>query len=233
MVNQAVLKRSLIIHAGKFKRSMIEVTSTGTRIKGVQWPRRCHGCLDAAPCGMHSHSFQEPRLSGYANNEGVTCGTASGIPSAFQSCGRTCLWYSDVITASWRKRKGGDRKEYKTREALACLWCLRRRLLECLWTRKQAQLNSRLKKSQFSFRRGCTYTDQILTLKRHNQTMVWAWKMSECAKWTIRKHNTYSRDICDTELLERLQREITGNGIWKLPNPHIGEMQITTTVLLW
>lgn len=125
----------------------------------MSWLLGCSPLWDAQP------SFQEPRPSGYADNEGVTCGTASGIPSAFQSCGRTCLWYSDVITASWRKRKGGDRKEYKTQEALASLRCLRRRLLECLWTRKQAQLNSRLKKSQFSFRRGCTYTDQILTLK--------------------------------------------------------------------
>jgi len=111
-----------------------------------------------------SHS-KASRPRGCADNKGVTHGAVSGIPSAFQSCGRACPLYSDVITASWRKRKGGGRKEYKTQEALACLLCLRIHLLECLWTRTQAQLNSRLKESQFSFRRGCTYTDQILTLK--------------------------------------------------------------------
>lgn len=56
--------------------------------------------------------------------------------------------------------------------------------------------------------------------------MLGAWKASECAKWTIRKHNTYSGGVGGTEedyterLLAMTDGEVTG--------PTLGEMQITT-----
>lgn len=69
-----------------------------------------------------------------------------------------------------------------------------------------------LRKSQLSFRRGCANTDQILALK---DIIKQCWETSECAKWTIRKHNTHSGDVGGTEVPGRLHREITGDDRWR------------------
>lgn len=45
--------------------------------------------------------------------------------------------------------------------------------------------------------------------------MLGAGKSSECAKWTIRKHNTYSGDVGGTEVPGRLHGEIAGDDRWR------------------
>lgn len=45
------------------------------------------------------------RPSGQTGSRGVTRGTVPGIPIAFQSCRRTCLWYLDVITAEEKEKE--------------------------------------------------------------------------------------------------------------------------------
>lgn len=114
-----------------------------------------------------------------------------------------------------RKKKRRWQEGISNSQALACLLCLRIHLLECLWTRKRAQLNGRLKEKSVQLQKRVYKHWSDLSPKRHNQTMLGAWKTSECAKWTIRKHNTYSEDVDGTEVRGRLHREITGNDRWR------------------
>lgn len=59
--------------------------------------------------------------------------------------------------------------------------------------------------------------------------MLGPWKTSECAKWTIRKHNTYRGGML---LAEKYQEDYTERLLamtdGEVTGPTLGEMRITT-----